>query len=110
VKRRTRLAAIVTLAGRVAVWSVALCVLVLAGVQFARVVDRNVALAHELSSTNADVSTLEVREQRQRQNIQRLKDPEGAVPEIHDRLRLVKPNEEIIFLSPAPSASPAFSQ
>ena len=31
--------------------------------------------------------------------------PQGAIPEIHDRLRLVRPNEQIIFVSPAPSAT-----
>jgi hypothetical protein len=35
-----------------------------------------------------------------------LSDPRGALPEIHDRLRLVRPGEVLIFVSPAPSPAP----
>ncbi len=34
------------------------------------------------------------------------KTQQGAIPEIHDRLRLVRADEAIIFVSPAPSTTP----
>jgi len=76
-------------------------------VQFARVIDQNVALAHDLASTQSDIDALQARREWQVRELRRLADPEGAVPEIHERLKLVKPNEAIIFVSPAPSAVPS---
>jgi hypothetical protein len=64
-------------------------------------------MAHELSGVDSDISSLEARHVLQLRELRRLRDPDGAVPEIHDRLRLVRPNEAIIFVSPAPSASPS---
>lgn len=93
-------------AGRLAAVSVGVLTILLVGVQFARAIDQNVAMAHELSSVNSDINTLKLRRERQRRELVRLEDPEGAIPEIHDRLRLVRPNETIIFVSPAPAASP----
>jgi len=104
--RRPRAALLLRLAGRITASAVALLVFTLIGVQFARVIDENVAMASQLSTVNADISALQARRQRELRELQRLRDPEGAVPEIHDRLRLVRPNEAIIFVSPAPSASP----
>jgi cell division protein FtsB len=106
VKKRSRAANVVALCGRIAVAAVGLLVLVLAGVQFARVIGQNMALARELAAANADVRQLEVRREQQLHQIRRLEDPQGAIPEIHQRLRLVKPNEEIIFVSPMPSPTP----
>jgi cell division protein FtsB len=106
VKKRSRAADIAALCGRVAVAAVGLLVLVLAGVQFARVIGQNLALAHQLASASADVHSLQAREARQLEQIRRLEDPQGAIPEIHQRLRLVRPNEEIIFVSPVPSSTP----
>jgi cell division protein FtsB len=110
VKRRTRASLVVRLAGRITATLVALLVFVLVTIQFARVIDENVALARELSSTQADVSALQVHRTRQLRELRRLQDPDGAIPEIHDRLRLVRPNETIIFVSPAPSANPSSNQ
>lgn len=93
-------------AGRFAAVSVGVLTILLVGVQFARAIDQNVAMAHELSSVKSDINALELRRERQRRELVRLEDPEGAIPEIHDRLRLVRPNETIIFVSPAPAASP----
>lgn len=92
--------------GRFAAISVGVLIILLVGVQFARAIDQNVAMARELSSVNSDIDALKVRRERQRRELVRLEDPEGAIPEIHDRLRLVRPNETIIFVSPAPAASP----
>ena len=105
-RRRSRASLLLRLAGRITASAVALLVFTLIGVQFARVIGENVAMASQLSGVNSDISALQARRQRQLRELLRLRDPEGAVPEIHDRLRLVRPNEAIIFVSPAPSASP----
>ena len=93
-------------AGRFTAVSVALLVIFLVGVQFARAIDQNVAMARDLSSIRTDISGLERRRAEQRRELVRLQDPDGAVPEIHDRLRMVKPGEVMIFLTPAPDATP----
>ena len=92
--------------GRFVAISVGVLIILLVGVQFARAIDQNVAMARELSSVRSDIDALKLRRERQRRELVRLEDPEGAVPEIHDRLRMVRPNETIIFVSPAPVASP----
>ena len=78
------------------------CVIVFAvslvGVQYVRVIGRNVALSRELRAAQSDVASLKVKRARQLREIRRLSDPRGAVPEIHDRLRLVAAKEAIIYL------------
>ena len=98
--------AILRLAGRCTASALALLVFTLVSIQFARVIGQNVGAARELSSVRRQVAELERRSVRQRAEIRRLRDPQGAVPEIHDRLRLVRPNEELIFVSPAPAPQP----
>jgi cell division protein FtsB len=107
VKQRTRASLVLRLAGRVSATFIALLVFALVAVQFARVIDENVALARDLNSTQNDIVSLQTRREMQIRELRRLQDPDGAVPEIHDRLKLVKPNEAIIFVSPAPSAAPS---
>lgn len=104
VKRRAR--AILRLAGRITAATIALLICTLVIVQFARIIGQNVAMAHELSSIRSDVATLQKRHTEQLRELRRLEDPEGVVPEIHDRLRLVRSNEALIFVSPMPSATP----
>ena len=105
VKARTRVSLVLRFAGRVAASLVAFLVLSLIAAQFVRVIGQNVALARELSSTQSEVAVLRARAARQMRDIRRLQDPSGAVPEIHDRLRLVRPNETLIFVSPAPPST-----
>ena len=93
--------------GRFMAVSVAVLILLLVGIQFARAIDENVAMANELSSIRSDIGALERRREQQHRELMRLEDPGGAVPEIHDRLRLARPNEAIIFVSPAPADSSA---
>jgi cell division protein FtsB len=107
VRQRTRATLVLRLAGRVSATFIALLVFALVAVQFARVIDENVALARDLNSTQSDIVSLQTRREMQIRELRRLQDPDGAVPEIHDRLKLVKPNEAIIFVSPAPSAAPS---
>ncbi|HEY2476693.1 MAG TPA: hypothetical protein VGI19_18075 [Candidatus Cybelea sp.] len=93
-------------AGRAVTAAVVLLVAALVLVQFARAIGENVAAARQLSSLQTDISALERQRDKQKQEILRLREPEGAVPEIHERLRLVRPNEALVFLSPAPAPAP----
>ena len=85
-------------AGRVCVVAVALLAFALIGVQYARIIGRNVALAHELRDVEHDVAALRVKNEQQQRDIRRLSDPRGTIPEIHDRLHLVGDHEAIIYL------------
>lgn len=95
------------LAGRGLAVALAVLVVTLVVIQFARAIGENVGAARELSSMRSDIATLERRRDEQQRELQRLREPEGAVPEIHDRLRLVRPNEALIFVSPQPAAQPS---
>jgi hypothetical protein len=85
-----------------------LVVVALVVMQYERIITRNLALSHALSSTRAEISNLRLKERKQTRMIDRLSDPHGVIPEIHDRLHLVSPHEELIYLKPAPppKASP----
>jgi len=93
-----RTATLVRLLGRIGVVCVALVALTLIGVQYARVIGRNVALAHQLHDVERDVVALKAKRVQQERDIRRLSDPRGAIPEIHDRLHLVGDREAIIYL------------
>lgn len=71
-------------------------------VQFEGIVAKNVAVANELSTARADVAALREKKTHQLQTIRRLSTAAGAVPEIHERLQLVGPHEEIIYVRGAP--------
>jgi hypothetical protein len=71
---------------------------VLIGVQYARIIERNIAYVHQVHDVERDVSDLEARRDEQLRQIARLSDPRGAIPEIHDRLHEVGDREEIIYL------------
>ncbi len=107
VTRRMRPA--LRLAGRMIVVFFALLVVTLVTIQFARAIGQNLVAARELSAIRSDISALERRREEQQRELRRLRDPQGTIPEIHDRLRLVRPNEALIFVSPqpAPSAVPS---
>ena len=94
---------VLRLGGRIVAAAVAVLIVGLIVVQFARVIGQNVAAARQLSAIRFDIGALEKRRTEQQQEIRRLHDPAGAVPEIHDRLRLVRPNETIILVSPQPA-------
>lgn len=107
-KRNIRASLILRLLGRLTAVGVGVLIFTLVAVQFARVIDQNVALASSLNATQSDIAALQTRRAWQIRQLRRLENPEGAIPEIHDRLRLVRPNEAIVFVSPMPSptASP----
>jgi cell division protein FtsB len=92
--------------GRITVTALAALIFTLVAIQFARVIGENVAMMRQLSAVRADTAALEKRRAQQRREIERLRDPEGAIPDIHDRLRMVRANETIIFVSPAPTSAP----
>jgi hypothetical protein len=71
---------------------------VLIGVQYARIIQRNVAYVREVHGVERDVTALEQKRAEQLRRITRLSDPNGAIPEIHDRLHLVGDREAIIYL------------
>ncbi len=98
--RRTRPA--LRLVGRMTAAALAMLVITLVAIQFARAIDENLTAARELAAIRSDITTLERRRDEQKRELVRLRDPQGAIPEIHDRLRLVRPNEALIFVSPQP--------
>ncbi len=99
--------ALVRSAGRLFVVCVGLVILSLVGVQYARIIGRNVALARDLHATQRDVAALKALRVQQDRRIRRLSDPRGAIPEIHDRLHFVGDKEAIIYLKrPAATAAP----
>ena len=87
---------------RVGIAGVACTVLALIAVQYARIVERNVNYARAVSDVQRDVGVLERKRETQLHEIKRLSDPQGAIPEIHDRLHLVGDREAIIYLKHAP--------
>jgi cell division protein FtsB len=87
---------------RLGIAAVACTMLALIAVQYARIVERNVAYARSVSDVQREVSTLERKREAQVREIRRLSDPQGAIPEIHDRLHLVGDREAIIYLKKAP--------
>lgn len=105
-KRRRGAAGAFRLFSRLIVGAVAVVVFTLVSIQFARIVNENIAMARSLSSIRQDVATLRQRKREEQRELRRLVDPEGAVPEIHDRLHLVRPNEAIIYIKPAHAATP----
>ena len=96
------------LGGRLALALVVIAVIGVVGMQFEGIIAKNVAIARELSASRSEVGALTARKERQLRTIRRLSDARGAVPEIHDKLRLVGPHEEIIYVrgDPQPTASP----
>jgi hypothetical protein len=71
---------------------------VLIGVQYARIIERNLAYVQQVHDVERDVAALQVKRDEQLRRIVRLSDPQGAIPEIHDRLHLVGDHEAIIYL------------
>ena len=92
--------------GKLSVAALVLLVGAIVAIQYQKVIVRNWQLAHAVASARSDVEALREKERRQRKRIERLTDPQGAIPEIHDRLHLVSPHEELIYVKSAPSAAP----
>jgi cell division protein FtsB len=84
--------------GRVVVIATILTFAGLIALQYARVIHRNVVLAHTLSAVEQDIAKLKAGREERLNTIRRLENPRGAIPEIHDKLHLTMPNESIIYL------------
>ncbi len=87
------------LLARLGILGVTCTVVALIAVQYGRIVERNLSYAGRLSQVQHDVAALEQRREEQLREIRRLSDPQGAIPEIHDRLHLVGDHEAIIYLN-----------
>lgn len=105
-KRSTRAAGAVRLFSRLLLGLVAVVVFTLVSVQFARIVNQNVAMARSLSDVRHDVSVLRQRKREEERELRRLSDPYGAIPEIHDRLHLVRANEAIVYVKRSAGRKP----
>jgi hypothetical protein len=97
---------VLRLLGRLTVACVAIVLAAFVGMQYAQIIGKNVALAHELSGVTNDVAALKAKRAYQQATIVRLSDPHGVIPEIHDRLRLAAPKEAIVYLKKAPAVGP----
>jgi hypothetical protein len=71
---------------------------ILVVVQYTRIIERNVTYVQQVHDVQRDIGALEQKRDRQLRQIRRLSDPQGAIPEIHDRLHLVGDHEAIIYL------------
>ncbi|MGD0476208.1 MAG: hypothetical protein ABSB70_23750 [Candidatus Velthaea sp.] len=70
----------------------------LVGLQYARMIGKNTGMAAQLAAAQNDVRSLEAKRAEQARQIRRLSDPQGAIPEIHDKLHLVGDHETIIYI------------
>lgn len=86
-------------AARLGIVGVTCTVVALIAVQYVRIIERNLWYAAQLSQVRRDVATLEHKRDVQLREIRRLSDPQGAIPEIHDRLHLVGDHEAIIYVN-----------
>src|SRR5476651_896816 len=71
---------------------------ILIAVQYARIIERNVTYVQQVHEVEREVTALGEKRDRQLRTIRRLTDPQGAIPEIHDRLHMVGDHEAIIYL------------
>ena len=94
--RRLRYAARV--AGRVGALVVIVAVFATVAIQFEGILAKNVAVAREVAASREQIEALRVRIADDRTTIERLRDPRGAIPEIHEKLKLVGKHEEIIYV------------
>lgn len=79
--------------------------LLLVAAQFARVITTDVKLSSDLHQTRIQIARYERRDARLRRRIGRLRTARGAIPEIHERLRMLAPNEHMVLVEPLPSPS-----
>lgn len=104
--RRGRSSPVLRLAGRIALTGAFCAVLAFGSMEFAQRIGQNLALAQELSRSQHDIRALRTRRAQQLREMRRLQQPEGLVPYIYRRLRMVKPGQTLIYLVPAPSMTP----
>jgi len=93
-------------AGRMTLAALAIGVVGLCGVQFEHIIAKNIVLANDLSASQAGADALRHKIRQQHLAIARLNDPHGAIQDIHQQLRLVGPNEELIYVRGATATEP----
>ena len=93
-------------AARVSVLAAMLTVGSLVAVQYEAIVVRYLSLRHQVEDSRAEFQALEAKLHKQNNDVRRLSDPRGAIPEIHERLKEFGPNEEMIYIKGAPSPAP----
>lgn len=71
---------------------------VVLGVQSVRVIERNVAVSHEVQAEDEQITILQTRKADELRAIARLQRPDGAIPEIHNRLKYAADNEAVVFV------------
>ena len=89
---------VLRLLGRGVVIALAGAFITVVGLQYARIIAKNVDMADRLRSAQNDVRSLQTKRVQADAEIRRLSDPQGAIPEIHDKLHLVGDHETIIYL------------
>ncbi len=83
------------------------CVVVLVAVQLEVIVAKNVAIARQVANAHRQIVALRERERAQQRTVDRLSDPRGAIPEIHEKLQLVAPHQELIYVRGLAQPTPA---
>lgn len=86
------------LARRITLIALAGAFITVVGLQYVRIIEKNIALAQQLDAAQTDVHSLQIKRDQADREIRRLSDPLGAIPEIHDKLHLVRDHEAIIYL------------
>jgi cell division protein FtsB len=86
------------LLGRTVVIAIVGALIAVVGLQYARIIGKNMAMSEQLANAQNDVATLLAKRADAEREIRRLSDPAGAIPEIHDKLHLVRDDEAIIYL------------
>jgi cell division protein FtsB len=94
------------LLGRIVIVAIVGAFVAVVGLQYSRIIAKNMAMAGQLAAAQSDIRSLEAKRAEQEQRIRRLSDPAGAVPEIHDKLHLVGDREAIIYLKQHGAAGP----
>ena len=94
------------LAARVSVLVAVVTVCSLVAVQYEAILSRYLRLQHQVDDSRAQIAALEAKVVKQKNDVRRLRDPRGAIPEIHDRLKEFGPDEEMIYLRGVPSPAP----
>ncbi len=91
-------------AGRIVAAATAAWFLIVVATQYVRAVQHNVELSRQLAQMRVELAAQEARKNQDLRDIARLSDPRGAIPEIHDKLKLVGPHEAIVYLKSPPPA------
>ena len=105
-RRRARVHPVLRLAGRLCATLGAFTVLIFGSIGFAQRIEQDLALTSELSRTQHDIRALRLQQAQQVREIHRVQQPEGVVPYIYRRLRMVRPGQTLIYFVPQSTRTP----